>query len=42
MWLQNGYKNSENTEKISIFIKCDERKPRKHAICHTRFPQPNP
>ena len=41
-WLQNGYKNFENIEKISIFIKCDDRKPRKHAIYHTRFTQPNP
>ena len=32
MWLQIGYKNPENTEKINIFIKYDNRKPRKHAI----------
>ncbi len=37
-WLQNGYKNFENTEKINIFSKCDDTKPRKHAICHARFP----
>lgn len=41
-WLQIGYKNSENTEKINIFKKYDNRKPRKHAICHTWFSQPNP
>ena len=41
-WLQIGYKNSENTEKINIFRKYDSRKPRKHAICHTWFSQPNP
>lgn len=41
-WLQIGYKISENTEKINIFKKYDDRKPRKHAICQTRFSQPNP
>ena len=41
-WLQNGYKNFETTEKINIFRKYDNRKPRKQAICHTRFSQPNP
>lgn len=41
-WLQIGYKNFENTEKINIFRKYDSRKPRKHAICHTWFSQPNP
>lgn len=41
-WLQVGYKNFETTEKINIFRKYDNRKPRKHATCHTRFPQPNP
>lgn len=41
-WLQNGYKNFETTEKINIFRKYDNRKPRKQAICHIRFPQPNP
>ena len=35
-WLQIGYKNCENTEKVNIFRKYDSRKPRKHAICHTR------
>ena len=33
-WLQNGYKNPENTEKINIFRKSNDRKPLKHAICH--------
>ena len=42
LWLQIGYKNSENTEKINIFKRYDDRKPRKHAICQTGFPQPNP
>ena len=37
VWLQIGYKNPENTEKINIFRKYDSRRPRKHAICHTRF-----
>lgn len=37
-----GYKNSENTDKNNIFRKYDDRKPRKHAICHTGFSQPNP
>ena len=42
VWLQIGYKNPENTEKINIFRKSNDRKPLKHAICHQRFPQPNP
>ena len=42
IWLQNGYKNFETTETINIFGKYDNRKSRKHAICHARFPQPNP
>ena len=42
IWLQNGYKNPENTEKINIFRKSNDRKPRKYAICHTWFSQPNP
>ena len=42
LWLQIGYKNFENPEKINIFKKYDNRKPRKHAICHTRLSQPNP
>lgn len=37
-----GYKNFENTEKINILRKYDNKKSRKHAICHARFPQPNP
>lgn len=41
-WLQNGYKNSENTEKKDVFRKSNDRKLRKHAICQTRFFQPNP
>ena len=41
-WLQNGYKNSETTEKINIFRKYENRKPRKHAICQISFSQPNP
>lgn len=41
-WLQNGYGNSENTEKINVYRKHENRKPRKHAICHTRLFQPNP
>lgn len=41
-WLQIGYKNSENTEKINIFRKSNDRKVRKYAICQTRFLQPNP
>ena len=41
-WLQNGYKNSETTEKIAIFRKYDYKKPRKYAICQPRFSQPNP
>lgn len=40
-WLQIGYKNSENTEKINIFRKYDNSKARKHATCHPRFSQPN-
>ena len=27
VWLQIGYKNSENTEKNNIFRKCNDRKP---------------
>ena len=41
-WLQNGYKKFENAEKINIFKKYDDGKPRKHAICYTRFSKPNP
>ena len=40
--LQNGYKNSENTEKINIFRKYGYKKARKHAIYHARFSHPNP
>lgn len=42
VWLQIGYKNSENIEKINIFRKHDDRKALKHAICHTWFSQSNP
>lgn len=42
LWLQIGYKNFENPEKINIFGKYDNRKPRKYAICYARFSQPNP
>ena len=42
LWLQIGNKNFESIEKINIFAKYDNREPRKHAICHARFSQPNP
>ncbi len=41
-WLQNGYKNFENTEKSNIFRKSDDKKERKYVICHLRLFQPNP
>ena len=37
-----GYKNFETTEKNNTFRKYDGRKPRKRAICHAGFSQPNP
>ena len=42
MWLQIGHKNFEITEKNNVFRKYDDKKSRKHAICQTIFPQPNP